>query len=619
MWGVHRHQMTEGLYLLLALGTLAVLIPTGYLPAAETATVTDAPPEPSAAPAPRAEVGGLGALWVDTARFLGPTADRSRALLLGRRNPNGASCIPDGRTTNLLATPLGGVGTRTCALLGHAGANRASARGEYLWQQSTLKSYCEDLLRRNHEVYAKALRLAEQAQQLSAGLAEAPVFPADLRPAGFDDGRTLLGATARRLDEAVAGRDLAGSRCGAGEFHAAAAALADLHRWVDLLLRNELSALAFQKRCKDLYLTSDRTFDLDNVVSDIGLACFPGAFNAVCLVYNLTEVEHQAEWLFAEPSAAWQSAGNTPATAPVPAAVRMPPHLRKAFVTLRGRLSAPNQRLWDDAATEPYHHTYLANVLARYQAAGVLDDVGEVLERFDRVPTDPTMASLMDVLFYRGGSPDSSGDPAERFDPRLMQASLTLAGSPEQALLGAQHFARAVFGSWANYSGGSHSLTQALDAGRFDCIDVSNLIGILYRNAGRGGVYAVRWCAGEAGHSQAAAVIDHDSKSVIGIVDGLDPPQTAADLWPEAYARGHAWPEGYVGARAPIYAVEVLARGLDTFLWCQGLVVRGEHAGTLVRHKVPYLPQWTPSVYAHSHPEPPDAPPSVRTRPVHGG
>jgi len=591
----------------LALGTLAAITLAGNLPAAQMPPTPDQALGPSAAPAGRArgDAPGLGALWTDTARLLGPTAARSQLFLLGNRNPNGPSCVQADKGSQLLRIPHGGVGTRTCTFLGDAAEKRSSPRADYHWQQRDLSAYCEHMLQENHETYARALRLADQAERLSAGLAEATAWPPDLKPTGLAAGRTFLASNAWRLDGAIAEGDLDQGRAWAREFHATAAALADLHRWTDLILRNEMSALAFQKQCSALYLASDRTYHMDRTVASGASAHFPAAQTVVCAAYNLMEVEHQAEWLFAEAPEAWRSpadGGRRPARHALPevaAAVRMPPHLRETFADLRGYLSAPNQRLWDEAAAAPYHHTYLANVLHRYQAVGVLEEVGEVLERFDRVQAAPTANTLMDVLFYRGGSPMGTRTADDRFDPRLIQAARTLAGTPEQVLLGAQHFTRALFGSWENYGGTSNSLVGALDAGKFDCVDATNIIGALYRNAGRGGFYTVRWCAGVAGHSVAGALIQRDGRSAIGIVDGLGEPQTAAELWPHAYAGGHAWPKGYTGTRGPVYAVELHTRGLDSYVWCQGFIVRGEHARTLVRSAIPYLPAWTPSVYAH--------------------
>jgi hypothetical protein len=584
---VHPNRVTGGFCRLLALGTLAAAVLAGALPTAETESKA-AVAEPSAPPAERArsETSALGALWADTAGLLAPTAAGSKSVLLGKRDPNGPSCFRGDEVIQLVRVPDGGVSTGTTAVMADARSARGSPADEFLWHQGPFKAYCEGLLARNHTAYAKALRLADQAGRLSAALAAVSAFPADLTAAGLADDRSFLGRTAWRLDEALAARDLDRSRRLAREFHEAAERLADLHRWVDLLVRNQLSALVFQNQCRSLYLTSERTFDLSQTVADVSVGDFPGAANSLCLLYNLHAVEQQAEWLFAT-----LAAPDAPPT--TASAVAMPPHLRRAFGRLRSHLSARTRPVWDRAAAAPHHRTYLANVLNRYQAAGALDPAGLVLEQWDRTQEAPTVETLLDVLFYRGGSP--TGMPsaaAERFDTRLMQAARLLAGTPEQAILRAQHFTRALFGTWDNY-GAKPTLAASLDTGRFDCISASNAIGSIYRNAGRGGLYAVRWCAGSAGHSVVGVRIERNGTPAIGIVDGLDEPQTAVELWPHAYVQGPEWPAGYVGVRAPVYAVELYGRALDSYLWCQGFIVRGENAGTLVRSTIPYLPAWT--------------------------
>ena len=603
---VYPSRMTEGLCRLLAMGTAAILTLATALPAGETPPATDAaPPQTSASIDATA---APGALWRDTVDLFRATLPAARRLLLGALDPDGPSVFRTDDGPPLVRIVDGGVGTRTVALLADARAERSTARDEFLWQQDVLRTYCDDLLGRNRTVYAKALRLADQAARLAAVLAGATALPEDLRSVGLEADGTQLGWTASQLDAALADGDAAAARMRACEFREAAARLADLHRWVDMLLKNELSALTFQQRCRGIYFRSNQAFDLEKAVADAGLGGYPGAQNAVCLLYNLQAVEHGAEWLFASPG------GDGPVPADVPAAAHVPPHLRKAFLRLRDHLGPRTRPLWDEAAAALYHRTYLANVLHRYEAAGVLDQAGLVLERFDEVQTDPTVEALLDVLFYRSGSPSGTRSADERFDARLMQAARTLAGTREQVLLGAQHFTRALFGSWKNYHG-QLSLVESLDAGRLDCISASNVIGSVYRNAGRGGLYSVRWCAGTASHSLVGTLVERDGKPVFGVVDGLDRPQTALELWPHAYADGHDWPEGYTGARAPLYAVTLYARGLDSYVWCQGFIVRGEHTGSLVRCRIPYLPAWTPSAYAR-HGSPRD---TVRTRPGAGG
>jgi len=569
----------------------SLLAMVGFTAVSEGADVAP-PPAPTAQP----ETADLSALWSDTAHLLGKVAEGSRILLLGTRDPNGPSCVQVGAGVPLTSRRNGGVGTRTCYFMAAASSHRTTAPDEYRWQQTALTAYLQNLRVSNREAHARALRLADQTQRLAAALDVHDALPANLAALGFPEARTRLAYPAYGLDRALAARTLREARVWAREFHAAAFALADLHRWTDFIMQNQFTALAFQARCADVYRVSDRRFDIADKVGALGQDDFPAGQAMVCNLYNLMEIERQAEGLFAQPPESWQrelagaSAGTGHVLPAVPAAVWMPLDARQAFTDLRGYLSPPNQALWDEAASAPYDRTYLANMLYRYQAAGVPKEVGVVLERFDRVHANPARHDLMDVLFYRAGSPGSNPGAAERFDSRLMQAAATLGGTDEQVLLGAQFFARALFGSWKNYCF-TPTLLQALDLQKFDCISATDVIASLYRNAGRGGFYTVRWCAGSAGgHTVAGARLTRNGKPAIGIVDGLDIPQTRVTLWPQDYADGPRWPTGYVGRTAPIVAIEILSRGLDAYTWAEGLIVRGQYAGTLVGAPIPYLP-----------------------------
>jgi predicted DNA-binding protein (MmcQ/YjbR family) len=71
------------------------------------------------------------------------------------------------------------------------------------------------------------------------------------------------------------------------------------------------------------------------------------------------------------------------------------------------------------------------------------------------------------------------------------------------------------------------------------------------------------------------------------LVDGLCAPSQQAELWPDAYFRGHAWPPGLESSPPP-FAVELYSRGLDTYVWAEGYIIRGPNAGTLMRAAIPY-------------------------------
>ncbi len=532
----------------------------------------------------------LASLWSDTAALLAPTAKGSRRLLLGNRDPNGPTCAPRNGNSSLTSVPDGGVGTRLVHLGLATSGQRTGPEAEYQWQQTALKAYLTALEKRNHPVYAKALRLADQAEAVAAALDGLSAWPRPLQPAGLTEGDSLLGRSAFMLDRAMVDRNLEAARRWAAEFRAATFALADLHRWVEFLLRNEASALSFQSRCRELYYHVKRPLKGEGRVAKIGLDSYPGAHMFVLTVYNLIEVEHQAEGLFGRPPKAWTASSPPPASPADPAADWMPPHLRGTFLDLRAHLPPQTRGLLDEAARSPYDRSYLANMLFRFQKAGVVKQAGVVLERFAAAYETPTREGLLDVLFYRGGSPDGGTRWGDRFHPRLMAAAGLLSGSDEQVLLGAQHFTRGQFRSYAYANSyASATLTRVLESGKMDCLAATDMIGCLYRNAGRAGFYNLRGCAGVAGHSVAAAAVRDNGKPSIGIVDGLGKPQTRVRLWPESYPGPHEWPDAYPGPRAPMYAAELFTRGLDNYLWAEGFIARGRQAGTLVQESIPYL------------------------------
>jgi hypothetical protein len=171
-----------------------------------------------------------------------------------------------------------------------------------------------------------------------------------------------------------------------------------------------------------------------------------------------------------------------------------------------------------------------------------------------------------------------------------MNASAGFSGSNSQVLLAAQRFTRALFGGWQDYDT-VVTLREALSTRKMDCIRATDMIGSLYRNAGHTGFFFVRWCAGVGGHSVAAAAVQENGQRKIYIVDGLEDPKNLGDEWPNAYFQGHAWPAGYTGPTADVYATELYVRGLDSYVWVEGYVIRGPHAGNLARAAIPYLPR----------------------------
>ena len=560
--------------------------------AAAPATRADAPPAAAAAaPAPDT----LGPLWQDTAALVEPVQTASRSLLIGARDPNGESCVEDGESRGVTVHKDGGLGTGTAYLLASTLKDRSSPQAEYQWHQSVLKPLLTRVRAANHPMYARALRLADQADRLADGLDAVTAWPATLTEVGLAPPKTYLAFCAYRLDRAIARRDLPAARVWAREFHAAAFTLADLHRWIDFLLRNHLESLDFQAQCSELYLAADTKYETANRIMHAGIISYPGGQLGLSTLYNYLEAERQASGLFGLPVHLRPTAEGAVPDVPghtlpaVPAAVMMPTTLRPVFLRLREGLSPASRVLWDEAALAPFDRSYLANMLFRLSRAEVLEAVETVLARFDQANPHPTRAALMDVLFYRAGAPYGGRVWADRFDPRLMDVAETLGGTNEQVLLSAQRYTRALFECWDNYKQ-NDTLAQALDEGRFDCIGAADMVGALYRNAGRSGFYNVRWCAGHEGHSLAGALVRRTTtRPVLAIVDGLDTPATAPDIWPDAYADGHPWPRGYPGPRPDIYAVELFAHGLDNYIWVEGYILRGPNAGSRVQANVSYL------------------------------
>jgi hypothetical protein len=161
-------------------------------------------------------------------------------------------------------------------------------------------------------------------------------------------------------------------------------------------------------------------------------------------------------------------------------------------------------------------------------------------------------------------------------------------------------------GGWDNYEGKVTTLKEALDTGKLDCIRGTDMMGALFRDAGQAGYCVIRLCCGLTGHSVAAAAVGPAGQGRIAIADCLV--GDGGNLtWPSAYFRGMTWPEGCPGPCPPAFSAELCVRGLDGYLFAEGYVIRGPHAGELVKASLPYLPgrEWpaVTKVYAGPYPD----------------
>ncbi len=528
---------------------------------------------------------GADGLLREMAAQIEPVLAESRRTLLGQRPPGDPTCITRQLVDNrvvLQGSPTGGAGLRIVAL--YDGAPDAPL-ALYDWSQERLRPFLKGEREANAAVLARAERLATAARALASQVRQGPCRLTSDTVSEAVTSPAWPAECLRRLRTAMAAEDSSAARTWADELAAATFALADLHRWLDVLLGSHLTSLDFQARCRTAFEWADPVIKAS---SAIGESCLPAAGQMVAWGENYLEVEHQAEGLFA-PAAGTVSTVDSQNLSDAPAARWMPPQLREAFLSLRARLSPANRALWDRAAASPFERSYLANMLFRANSCGALEQMGLVLQRFEQSHTTATAAELMDVLFYRAGL-HSSGFPwSDRYDRRVMGAAGEVAGPRELAALRAHRLVNTLLKGWENYVGGLMNLAQALDAGKLDCVRGTDLIGALYRDAGLGEYFVVRLNCGTVGHSVGAVPIERDGRRRLLILDCLNssPP---SELWPYAYFQGLAWPTGYPGDQGMLFSAELYARGLDGCLFAEGYVVRGEYAGQRVRAALPYLP-----------------------------
>src|SRR5262249_46314866 len=114
----------------------------------------------------------------------------------------------------------------------------------------------------------------------------------------------------------------------------------------------------------------------------------------------------------------------------------------------------------------------------------------------------------------------------------------------------------------------------------------TDMIGAIFRDAGRTRFGNVRWCAATGGHSVAAFFEPIENGIRPLILDGLQP-HSEPEAWPDCYFHGHAWPPGLEN-NSPPYCAEIYARGIDSYIWLEGYQIRGPKAGLLTKAPIPY-------------------------------
>jgi len=554
------------------------------------AQTTPAKPE-TARSEPAFTVEKASELLADVACEMEACMAESRPVLLGERDPSGPSCVKFGGvgdTDGFKVPPLkssinGGPGMRMGAVF-ITGARNKTPKEHYQWFQTMMRLVLDDYALDNQAVLPAAVQFSQKAEELARGIDSWTSWPDGLDTVDGKDTNHWPGYCLKSLNVAIIAKDLAGAKRWSRELAATAFWLADLHRWMGFLLENHIAAIEFQAKGQSLFDWANEAHAKDyNPFSDLDQ--FPGGLLLMHGAHNYLEVERQAEMLFQVPRE-YVEADKSDLYV-TPGSVWMPPRLRTTFLALRSRLSQSNQKTWDLAARTPFEHSYMVNILYRVRESRQIFQLGTVLERFDKFEPQASLSDLMDVLMYRGHF-FAGLEWADRYDARLLKAAGNLAGDDEEVLLGAYKFTNSFYGGYKNYQN-LLTLRQALDERKLDCTRATDMIGSLFRNAGRGGFYHLRWCAGTDAHTVAAAEVEHDGKRSMRIIDGLVSGLTKTEPWPDAYFNGHQWPEGLQDSPPP-YAVDLYGRGLDTYVWLEGYIIRDNNAGLLVKAAVPYLP-----------------------------
>ena len=543
----------------------------------------------------------------ELASLLEAYVSSSRPILLGSRDPQGPSCVRVIRADDSRATMLGetgdingGPGTTIATLYAADRQKCKSAQQDFAWHQGRLKTYLENEVAVNRPVAEMTRQLAEKANQFYETAETWTSCPRALSPATFANKGGWPSYCMVELNKAITAKNLPAVKRWAGELAAATFSLSDLHRWLGFLAENNLTALEFQQRCRSFFNTYD--VGKNPYEPSTSISCFPAGILCANGKGNYYEIERQAERLFSSPPA--QTTQRLLKEQPTAGSLWVLPGARNCFQKLANSLSPANRQTLEKVARTPYDHSVLKNMLYRALATGTVDDLCAAIKKFDAVYPRATGPELIDVIMYKGHSFGGVGWD-DRYQPELRRAAEAIPASATdaQAMLEAWRWTHAFYLP-ENY-GLTLTLRDALDQRKLDCVRATDMIGAIYRNAGRACFGNVRWSAGTTGHSVAAYLGAENGKRKTLVIDGLMP-SASLEVWPECYFRGHAWPPSLENSPPP-FAVELYVRSLDSYIWAEGYIVRGPNAGQLTTAKIPYLPLWktteTRKVFDGPYPE----------------
>jgi len=477
----------------------------------------------------------------------------------------------------------GGPGTSLATLYIVDREQIKSSQQDFNWHQRRLRAYLENHSILNRSAEQNTHDLAEYTRQFWEQSRRWTELPAELHAVAVPPAHDWISYCFASLNHAVAARDLAATQHWSGELASAAFSLDDLHRWLEFLEQNQLTALEFQRRCATLFEAGEKRIEKYDPKANISQ--FPAGVLSLNGIANYIEVEHQAERLFSIPKQEQLEA--TSHLHLTSGSLWVSPDLRQTYLKLQAVLSPRNQQTFNLGARAPYEHSYLVNMLFRTENAHTTDDLCAVLKKFDSLHPRAKLEELLSVLMYRGHA-FGGLEWGDRFQPELIKAAdnIKLEETDLQALEDACRWTNNFYRAPAQY-GLTLTLRNALDQKRLDCVRATDMIGAIFRNAGRVGFCNVRWCSETGAHSVAGCVHKEAQGLRIQLSDGLDPP-AAPELWPQCYFRGHAWPLSLAENAAQPYAVELYVRGLDSYVWMEGYIIRGPNAGWLTVTDVPY-------------------------------
>ncbi|HVT87486.1 MAG TPA: hypothetical protein VHD56_01430, partial [Tepidisphaeraceae bacterium] len=196
------------------------------------------------------------------------------------------------------------------------------------------------------------------------------------------------------------------------------------------------------------------------------------------------------------------------------------------------------------------------------------------------------LTQLLGTLTYRGHA-FGGLEWMDRYSPELMEAAEHIHGSDIDALMAACRWTHQFYLAPAKY-GTTFTLRDAIENKKLDCVRATDMISAIFRDAGRSKLGFVWWSAGTAAHSISAYLERENDQPHTLMVDGLNPPDQP-ELWPDAYFHGHAWPPTFKDYPPP-YSAELYVRGIDSYVWAEGYIIRGASAGMLYKAAIPYLP-----------------------------